>query len=64
MIDDEAFASNAIGGMLAYTIPSAMSIFSTDKKKYTYYDFDDIILPAANPRVAPGVNSLAFEVSV
>jgi len=34
--DDEAFASNAIGGMLAYTIPSAMSIFSTDKKKYTY----------------------------
>lgn len=64
LLDDEAFASNAIGGMLAYTIPSALELFSNSKKMYNYYDFNDVTLPAASPRSAPAVTMLAFEVSV
>lgn len=64
MVDDEAFASNAIGGMLAYTVPSVMDIFSTGTKKYTYYDFNDSTLPSANPHPAPAPFGLVFELSV
>jgi len=63
--DDEAFASNAIGGMLAYTVPSVLDVFSsTGTKKYTYYDFDDSTLPSANPHAAPAPYGLVFELSV
>jgi hypothetical protein len=43
--DDDAFASNAIGGILSWTLPSAMDIYSSPATKYTYYDFDNTKLP-------------------
>lgn len=63
MADDEAFNSNTMSGLLAYTVPSAIDIFSNTKKTYTYYDFNDLTLPSANGR-ATGQNLLNFEVSV
>ena len=39
--DDDAFSSSAAAGILAYTLPSAMDIFSTPSKQYDYFDFND-----------------------
>jgi hypothetical protein len=52
-----------MNGMLAWTVPSAMEIFSSSKKTFTYYDFNDVTLPAAANRPTGG-NLLNFEVSV
>lgn len=30
--DDDAFASNTMNGLLAYTVPSALEVFSNSKK--------------------------------
>jgi len=48
LLDDDAFASNTIGGILSWTLPSAMDIYSSPQKKYTYYDFDNVKLPSAS----------------
>ena len=45
--DDDAFASNTMNGMLAYTVPSVIDVFSTSKMTYNYYDFNDVTLPSA-----------------
>jgi len=62
--DDEAFASNSMSGMLAYTVPSLPEIFSTPKKSYNYYDFNDVTLPSANAHPLPAPNLVNFEVTV
>lgn len=36
----------AIGGVVAWTVPSALDVYGTNKKeKYTYYDLDGKKLP-------------------
>ena len=53
-----------MSGLLGYTVPSAIDVFSNSKKSYTYYDFNDVTLPSANGRPSPGINLLNFEVSI
>lgn len=64
--DDDAFASNAMGGLLGYTVPSLIDIFSNEKMTYNYYDFNDETLPSANPHSATSnlVSYSVFEVTV
>jgi gamma-glutamyltranspeptidase len=62
-LDDEAFASNTMNGILAWTVPSAMEIFSSAKRTYTYYDFNDASLPAAVSK-SSGISLVNFEISV
>jgi hypothetical protein len=52
-----------LNGLLAYTVPSAIDVFSNSKKTYNYYDFNDVTLPSPNGRVG-GPNLLNFDVSV
>ena len=56
MLDDDDYASKTIAGILAWTLPSAMDIFSSPQKKVDYYDFDNFNFPSAS--------NLEFEVSV
>jgi len=64
-IDDEAFASNTMAGILAYTVPSVSEIFSTPAKPRDYYSFDGQTLPFAGaPPAGVGPNLINFEVRV
>jgi hypothetical protein len=52
-----------MSGLLAWTVPSLMEVFSSGKKTYNYYDFNGSTLPAAVPATTTGVaNWLNFEV--
>ena len=64
LIDDEAFASSTSAGLLGYTVPSAMSIFSTPTKKYTYDDFNTEVLPGAYARTDGAQSYVNFDLKI
>jgi len=45
--DDDGFASSTTAGLLGYTVPAVWEIFKTPKKSFTYYDFNNVVLPGA-----------------
>lgn len=65
-IDDDAFNSNVAAGKVAWTLPSAMDIFSSPLKQYTYFDFNNQPdgLAGAYPSKNGGVDFLTFDISI